>query len=64
MIKTMKIRCKYCGEFFSPSDESVELISEGYISSDTVNICDECLDMLEHLQEDNSEMHSDADPGL
>jgi hypothetical protein len=60
----MKIRCKHCGEFFHPSDESVDLFSEGYISSDNVNICDDCWDMLEHLQDDMSEMHSDADPGL
>ena len=60
----MKIRCKHCGEFFCPSDESVDLISEGYISSDNVNICDDCWDLIEHLQDDNSEMHSDADPGL
>jgi hypothetical protein len=60
----MKIRCKHCGEFFCPSDESVELMSEGYISYDNVNICDDCWDILEHFQDDNSEMHSDADPGL
>lgn len=36
----MKIRCKHCGEFFCPSDESVDLISEGYISYENVNICD------------------------
>ena len=60
----MKIRCKHCGEFFCPSDESVDLISEGYISSDSVNICDDCWDMIEHLQDDLSDMISDADPGL
>ena len=60
----MKIRCRHCGEYFCPSDECVDLISEGYISSDTVNICDECWDMIEYLQDDLSEMHSDADPGL
>ena len=61
----MKIRCIHCGEFFCPSDESVDLISEGYISSDSVNICDDCWDMLEHLQQDDmSEMYSDADQGL
>ena len=60
----MKIRCRHCGELFCPSDESVDLISEGYISSDNVNICDDCWDMLEHIQDDMSEMYSDADPGL
>ena len=60
----MKIRCKHCGEYFCPSDESVDLISEGFISPDSVNICDDCWDMIEYLREDNSEMYSDADPGL
>ena len=60
----MKIRCRHCGEFFCPSDDAVDLISEGYISSDNVNICDDCWDLIEHLQDDISEMHSDADPGL
>jgi hypothetical protein len=60
----MKIRCKHCGEFFCPSDESVDLISEGYISSDNVNICDDCWDMLNHLYDDTEGIISDADPGL
>jgi len=60
----MKIRCKHCGEHFCPSDESVDLISEGYISADNVNICDDCWDMLEHVYDDLSEMHSDADMGI
>ena len=60
----MKIRCKHCGEYFCPSDESVELISEGYIYYDTVNICDDCWDMLEHVQDDISELPSDVDMGL
>jgi hypothetical protein len=60
----MKIRCRHCGEYFCPSYESVDLISEGYISSDSVNICDDCWDMIEHSQEDMSELYSDADMGL
>ena len=60
----MKIRCKHCGEFFCPSDESLDLISGGFLSTDSVNICDDCWDMIEHLQDDISEMYSDADPGL
>lgn len=59
----MKIRCKHCGEFFCPSDESVDLISERDISTD-VNICDYCCDMLEHFRDALSEMHSDAYSGL
>ena len=34
------------------------------MSSDSVNICDDCWDLIEHLQDDNSELHSDADSGL
>jgi hypothetical protein len=60
----MKIRCNYCGEFFYPSDESIELISGGYISTENINICDDCWDMLNHLYDENEEMFSDADPGL
>ena len=60
----MKIRCKVCGEFFYPDDETKELVSEGYITSDCVNTCDECWDMLNHLFDDIEDMISDADPGL
>ena len=60
----MKIRCKHCGEYFCPSDESVELISEGYLSPDSVNICDDCWEMINHQLDDFSDMYSDADPGL
>lgn len=60
----MKIRCRHCGDLFCPSDEAVDLISEGYISSDTVNFCDDCWDMLEQIQDDISELQSDADMGL
>jgi hypothetical protein len=60
----MKIKCRHCGELFCPSDEAVDLISEGYISSDTINICDDCWDMLEHVQDDISELPSDAYMGL
>ena len=58
----MKIRCKVCGEFFNPDNETIELVSDGYI--DTVDTCDECWDMLNHLFDDTEEMYSDADPGL
>ena len=60
----MNIRCKHCGEYFCPSDETVDLISGGYLSPDSVNICDDCWDLIGHLHDDISEMHSDADMGL
>ena len=60
----MKIRCKHCGEYFCPSDESVDLISEGYISADNVNICDDCWEMINLPPDDFSDIFSDADSGL
>jgi hypothetical protein len=60
----MEIRCRHCGEYFCPSDECVDLISEGYISPDSLNICDDCWDMSNNSPDDMLEMYSDADPGL
>jgi hypothetical protein len=61
----MKIRCKVCGEYFYPDDETLALMSDGYILTGDVNTCDECWDMLNNLYPDDTEgMISDADPGL
>ena len=60
----MEIRCKHCGEYFCPCDETLDLIAEGSISSDSVNTCDDCWDMLQLSEFDFSESFSDADPGL
>jgi len=61
----MKIRCKVCGEFFAPDDETLALMSDGYILSGDVNTCDECWEMLNHAFYDDTEgMISDSDPGL
>lgn len=60
----MKVRCRTCGDFFNPDDETQELLSDGFISSDSVNFCDDCWDLIEHAQEDISEIPSDADMGL
>ena len=60
----MKIRCKYCGEFFYPDDETQELLFSGYLEYYSVNTCDDCWDLIEHSQDDMSELYSDADPGL
>ena len=59
----MNIRCIHCGEFFVPCDETLDLISEGFISSDSVNCCDDCWDMIEMAQTE-FDTFSDADPGL
>jgi hypothetical protein len=60
----MNIRCRHCGEYFCPCDETLDLISEGYISSDSVNCCDDCWDAIQLSEFDLFESFSDADPGL
>jgi hypothetical protein len=61
----MKIRCKVGGEYFYPDDETLALMSDGYISTSDVNTCDECWEILNHSNSDDlSDMISDADSGL
>jgi hypothetical protein len=60
----MNIRCRHCGEYFCPCDETLDLIAEGFVSSDSVNTCDDCWDMIQLSEFDISEAFSDADPGL
>ena len=61
----MKIRCKVCGEYFTPDDATLALMSDGYISTGDVYTCDECWDMLNNSNYNDTEgMISDADPGL
>ncbi len=59
----MEIRCRHCGEFFCPCDETLDLIEEGYVDSASCNICDDCWD-LQNFCEYDYEQFSDADPGL
>jgi hypothetical protein len=63
-VKASKIRCIHYGEYFFPDEESVALMSDGYLSAGDINTCDECWDMLNHQYDDLSDMISDADPGL
>jgi hypothetical protein len=60
----MNIRCKHCREYFCPCDETLDLIGEGYISSASVNTCDDCWEMIQLSEFDLSESFNDADPGL
>ena len=60
----MEIKCRWCGSWFSPCDETLDLIAEGYISSDSVNTCDDCWDLLQLCEFEDSDSFSDADPGL
>jgi hypothetical protein len=60
----MNLKCKICGEYFCPCDDTLDLIAGGYISSDSLNTCDSCLDMLMLSEYDYSDSFSDADPCL
>jgi hypothetical protein len=60
----MEIRCRHCGEYFCPCDETLDLIVEGYIPSSSVNICDDCFEMIQLSEYDLSESFSDADSDL
>jgi hypothetical protein len=60
----MEIRCKYCQEFFQPSAESLEMIAGDYITSDSLNTCDSCLNLKQLSEFDYSDSFSDTDPGL
>lgn len=44
----MEIRCRHCGDYFSPSPETQVLIAEGYISLTSVDSCDECWELIEY----------------
>jgi RNase P subunit RPR2 len=60
----MRIRCKHCGEYFCPGEDTQDLLEGGYIDSSTVNTCDECWDLISTSQYDLIETYSDAEPGL
>jgi hypothetical protein len=60
----VNIQCRCCHEFFVPSDDALDLIEEGFISSDSCNICDFCSDLIQLSEFDYAEAFSDADPGL
>ena len=60
----MNLKCRCCKEYFCPCDETLDLIAEGYISSDSVNTCDDCWDLQQLSEFDLEESFSDADPGL
>ena len=56
----MNIKYRICGEFFCPCDDSIDLISEGIISSESVNICDDCHNIMELSEYDFSDSFSDV----
>lgn len=56
-----KFRCRHCGEEFTASKETLELLEEGYIT--IPEECDDCLDLSGNSGEEIYTF-SDADPGL
>jgi hypothetical protein len=57
----MEIRCKCCQEFFNPGDDNLELIMEGYITADSVNMCDDCWNLQQLSEYDYSDSLGDSD---
>ena len=60
----MEIKCRCCGFWFTPCDEAIDQISQGYISSESVNTCDDCWDLQQLSEYDLSESFHDTDSGL
>jgi hypothetical protein len=60
----MEIQCKFCSEWFIPSEDSIEMISGGFINPNSVNVCNDCWDLIQLSEYDYSESFSDADPDL
>lgn len=58
----MKIRCRHCGDLFTPDVEDVLLWENGHIDEIT-KVCEEC-----YIDQNNQNMdymdYSDVDPGL
>jgi hypothetical protein len=57
--KAMRLRCKRCGDLFTPTEEEQELISEGY--ANPPDYCDDC--SVDEICSDIYEL-SDADPWI
>ena len=60
----MEIRCRHCGEYFCPCDDTLDLIAEGYIDADSCNVCDDCWDLIQLSEFDYYQEYSDVDPGM
>jgi hypothetical protein len=60
----MEIQCKCCWEWFIPSEDSIEMISGGFINADSVNMCDDCWNLQQLSEYDFYELNRDYDPGL
>jgi hypothetical protein len=52
------------GEYFLPDDDTLVLISGGYLSHGYVDTCDDCWDKLNQSPDDLIDINRDADPGL
>jgi hypothetical protein len=60
----MEIQCKCCRQWFIPSEESIEMISGGFINVDSVNMCDDCWNLQQLSEYDYTESLSYSDPVL
>jgi len=60
----MELLCKSCLQWFIPEDDSIEMISGGFINADSVNMCCDCWDMFQLAEFDFSESYIDDDLGL
>ena len=60
----MNIKCRHCKEWFIPSEDTLDLIAEGFISSDTITTCPDCLNLQQLSEYDYSESFNDTDPRL
>lgn len=62
-LSNKKIQCIHCREMFALSKDEVEMYEDG--NCDPTPICDECLEMINDIENFNIEdCFSDADPGL
>jgi hypothetical protein len=57
----MEIQCKCCSEWFFPSEDSIEMISGGFINPTSVNVCNDCWNLQQLTEYDYSESFKDSD---
>ena len=57
----MEIQCKCCSEWFIPSEDSIEMISGGFINPNSVNVCNDCWNLKQLSEYDYSESFKDSD---
>ena len=56
-----KFKCIHCGDYFTPHEDTIELLEEGFITKDMIDTCEECGRDLLNLPDNNI---NDSDTGL